>query len=127
MTEGGNCRQENSLPIPSLGQIKDDGRRYLLLSRDPDPALGTPTQGEDLAQEPRSEWETGHTPKCGQRKLTATQDPVLQITQIGEWVGRIVDRPAHLYPCLVHARQDLQSAPLVNRGSRGSYACGKRA
>lgn len=24
MTEGGNNRQENSLPIPSLGQIKDD-------------------------------------------------------------------------------------------------------
>lgn len=49
MTEGANNPQENSLPIPSLGRIKMTGEEIPLLSRDPDSALGTPTQGEDLA------------------------------------------------------------------------------
>ena len=64
------------------------GRIHLLPPGDHDPALGTPTQGEDLSP-PKSPALSGRqaTLPIVAKEGDQHQDPVLQITQTAEWVG----------------------------------------
>lgn len=64
------------------------GRIHLLPPGDQDPALGTPTQGEDLSP-PKSPGLSGRqaTLPIVAKEGDQLQDPVLQIMQTTEWGG----------------------------------------